>query len=235
MIKTAIVSLNAVALAFALSGCAEKESAYYRVVKDASPVQVEALPSPSVAPAQTPAAPFAPFAGGAAIPIPDAAMASTPVAVATGAGLAWDAPAQWKAKTASSMRRGSFEVPGAGGRNSDLAITAFPGDVGGDLANINRWRGQLSLPPIGPEQLAAATESVANSGLSIKMADITGTANGAPSRMLGAIVPFANSTWFFKLSGAAEDVLKEKEVFINFLKTVRPAGPVPTAPLQAGN
>jgi len=64
-------------------------------------------------------------------------MASTPVTTASGPGLTWTAPAHWKAKPGSAMRKGSYAIAGDGGE-ADLAITAFPGDVGGDLAAISR-------------------------------------------------------------------------------------------------
>lgn len=40
----------------------------------------------------------------------------------------------------------------------EIAITRFPGDVGGVLANINRWRGQMGLGPV----LESGLESTIN-------------------------------------------------------------------------
>ena len=87
---------------------------------------------------------------------PPAPAAPPPMTVARrpAADLVWSAPAAWKPKAVSSMRRGSFEVGEGTGPLADLAITVFPGDVGGDLANVNRWRGQLDLPPIAEADLA---------------------------------------------------------------------------------
>ena len=67
------------------------------------------------------------------------------LATASGPGLTWTAPAHWVGKPLSAMRKGSYTVPGDGAE-ADLSITAFPGAVGGELANLNRWRGQLQLP-----------------------------------------------------------------------------------------
>ena len=39
----------------------------------------------------------------------------------------------------------------------DLIVTKFPGDVGGVLANVNRWRKQIGLQPIGDDELDKAT------------------------------------------------------------------------------
>jgi hypothetical protein len=39
--------------------------------------------------------------------------------------------------------------------------------------------------------------------------------------MLGAIVPVGDATWFFKLSGPAALLEREKPAFLEFLKTVK--------------
>src|SRR5688572_21226281 len=124
-------------LMLALSACRKTEIATYRVPKE----KERELSASSTA--TTPPAPNAP-----------SDMASTPVTTAAGAGLTWTAPAHWKAKPGSAMRKGSYAVPGEGGAEADLSITAFPGDVGGELANLNRWRGQIQLPPITDAELA---------------------------------------------------------------------------------
>ena len=43
------------------------------------------------------------------------------------------------------MRKASFVVEEADGAKVDISATSFPGESGGLLANINRWRGQLGL------------------------------------------------------------------------------------------
>jgi hypothetical protein len=112
------------------------------------------------------------------------------------------------------MRKGSYSVSGPEGA-ADLSITAFPGDVGGDLANVNRWRGQLQLPPV--PDLTGALQPLEANGFRILVFD---GANGG-TRMLGAIVPRAGETWFFKLTGPDALVAREKPAFLDFLKTVK--------------
>jgi hypothetical protein len=144
----------------------------------------------------------------------DAAMVAAQVQPAGDQALVWTAPAQWTPKKATSMRKGSYAVTGPEGA-ADLSITAFPGDVGGDLANVNRWRGQLQLPPV--PDLTGALQPIEANGLRILVFD---GANGG-TRMLGAIVPQAGETWFFKLTGPDALVTREKPVFLEFLKTVK--------------
>lgn len=60
----------------------------------------------------------------------------------------WIVPEGWMADPEPRpMRVATYVVPDALG-NVEIAITRFPGRVGGELANINRWRGQMGLPLI---------------------------------------------------------------------------------------
>ncbi len=141
-------------------------------------------------------------------------MASTPVATAGGQALVWTAPPEWKPKPGSAMRKGSYAIAGPEG-TADLGITAFPGDVGGNLANVNRWRGQLGLPPV--DSLDGAVEPLNVNGLAMLVFDGANDGN----RMIGAIVPRPDETWFFKLTGPDALVARTKPAFIEFLKTVK--------------
>ena len=141
-------------------------------------------------------------------------MASMSVPVATNAPLVWTAPAEWTPKAASAMRKGSYSVNGPEG-TADLSIAAFPGDVGGNLANVNRWRGQLQLAPVS--DLAGEVQPLDANGLHLLVFE--GANHG--TRMLGVIAPRPGETWFFKLTGPDALVAREKPAFLAFLKTVR--------------
>jgi hypothetical protein len=205
--------LSAVALLL-LSSCRDPKIASYRIPKEKDPIM------PAVtAPASAPLTPPATSAG--------ATMATTAVTTADGPGLVWTAPAHWTAKPASAMRKGSYAITGEAGATADLSITAFPGDVGGDLANVNRWRGQIQLPPLAASELATATTHVDSNHLHLTVADFTGGSPAAPLRVLGAIIPVDGATWFFKLSGPAPLVAREQAAFAAFLKTIRAPGATP--------
>ncbi|MBS0664712.1 MAG: hypothetical protein JSR48_15705 [Verrucomicrobia bacterium] len=156
----------------------------------------------------------------AAAPTAPADMANTEVIKAEGPGLRWTAPAHWESRPAAAMRKATYAVPNPAGAAGDLSITAFPGDVGGEVANLNRWRNQLQLPPLAPGEVEGTVTRLAVHGLNLTVADYTGGPAGAPVRMLGAIVPFAGSTWFFKLTGPVDLVAKEKPAFEAFLQTL---------------
>lgn len=201
---------SALALVIALAtGCQKEGITTYRIPKEPPPAPKSAASAAAVASASPPPAP--------------GDMANTAVATASGAPLAWTAPAAWTAKPAGAMRKGSYAVKGEDGE-ADFAITAFPGDVGGDLANLNRWRGQLSLPALNQSEFAAATQHVDHNGLHMTVVDIVGTGD-KPQRILGAMIPHSGATWFFKLTGPAALVAREKPAFTAFLATIKPAAP----------
>jgi hypothetical protein len=148
-------------------------------------------------------------------------MAATAVTTTSGPGLVWTAPAHWQTGPERPMRKATFFVPGGAGARAELSVTAFPGDVGGNLANVNRWRQQLGLPAIGPDQLGGALQHLDIAGFHVDLAEITGPGTPPAKRVLGAIVPHAGATWFFKLDGPDELVAGEKPAFLAFLNTLR--------------
>ena len=212
--------LLALSLPLLVAACRDNKVDAYRVPKEKDfTMPGAAAASAATAPASTPAPANAP----AAAPAAPAGMAGTPVAVAGGANLVWTAPSNWQTKAGSAMRKGTYVVTGDAGATAELAITAFPGAVGGEFANVNRWRGQLSLPPIDETALATAVTHLTANGLTISYVDLVST-DAAPQRMLGAMVPFEGAVWFFKLLGPDALVAKEKTTFVEFLKTVKAAG-----------
>jgi hypothetical protein len=205
-----------VLLAFAvasalLTGCGEDRVTTYVVPKEKEP-EMPAAAGGSGAPADA-----GPAAGGDQ---GGPSMAATAVPTASGADLTWEAPAAWTPKAPGPMRKASFGVPGAGGE-AELSITAFPGDVGGELANVNRWRGQVGLSSLPPSELDSAVSRVESGGLKIAIVEILAEGDPNGKSILGAIIPVDGSTWFFKLSGPASAVKASKPAFIGFLHTVK--------------
>lgn len=195
------------------SGCREAKVTAYRAPKD---------PAPAGAPTATPPA----AAAGASVtptatPVATPTMANTAVPTASGADLKWTAPADWDVKPASAMRKATYVIKGEGAETAELSVTAFPGDVGGEAANLTRWRGQLGLPDASTAETAAAVSRFEANGLKIVLADFSNEKASPPARLLGAIVPAGESTWFFKLTGSPALLEKNKAAFTAFLKTIK--------------
>ena len=154
---------------------------------------------PGAAAPQSPSSPAAPAAGG-------------------DGSLAWQVPSGWVLQpSASSMRYATFSISGADGAKGELAVTHFPGNVGGDLENVNRWRTQVSLPPVDQAGMAALVTTVQAGPKTISIIDVT----GAQSRLAAGWTKHGADTWFFKLTGPDALVGAEKAKFTAFLESVR--------------
>lgn len=137
-------------------------------------------------------------------------------------GPKWNVPATWQAKVAPPMVMKSFGVSGDDGQ-ATVAISKFPGDVGGAHANVNRWRGQLGLAPVKADELPKFTTTVDAQAGKATFVDFTGTDNktGKPARMVAAFIRVGEETWFYKMTGDDALVTKEKPAFTEFVKTVQ--------------
>ena len=145
---------------------------------------------------------------------PHAALA----APADDGSLAWQVPAGWVlAPAAGSMRYATLNITGADGAKGELAVSHFPGDVGGDLSNVNRWRQQVALPPVDEKDLAPLVSTIAAGSKTISVIDVT----GPETRLAAGWVRHGADTWFFKFTGPAALVGAEKAKFTAFLESVR--------------
>ena len=130
-------------------------------------------------------------------------------------GATWTVPASWREGPANPMRKGTYLISNDGG-NAELSITAFPGDVGGLEANVNRWRRQSGLPPLDGTAIRDSIEAIPVPAGEMIIVMIEGSAQS----ILGGILPQALETWFFKMTGPAAALKAEAETFEAFLKTV---------------
>ena len=121
---------------------------------------------------------------------------------------AFQAPKHWQKQTASGFRVASYLVS-KNDLKVDVSVTKFPGDVGGDLANVNRWRTQLGLSSISNTQLNSDITSFKVGTISIKSIQY----NSADKAILAAIIFRNNESWFVKLMGDKTLVDQEKRSF----------------------
>ncbi len=144
---------------------------------------------------------------------PPAGAAAVPTPPTDDGKPAWKVPADWKEQPAGQMQTAKFSVPG----KADVTVAAFPGDVGGVLANVNRWRGQLGLPPAAAADLPKLVTPLDLGGANGMLVDMT----NQDRRMVAVIVPRAGQTWFFKLLGDEPAVAKAKDSFVQFVKSAK--------------
>jgi hypothetical protein len=149
--------------------------------------------------------------------------------------ISWDLPAGWrKVPPSSNMLYAAFAAgEGDAGATAAQVTLSFllPQSEGASdlLANVNRWRRQLGLPPADEAELNRLVDTSRTTAATIQWVDLNGTAG---QRTRAAIVPRENRIWFFKMTGTAEAVAAHKDEFDAFVKSAKFLAP-PAAPLVA--
>jgi hypothetical protein len=131
-------------------------------------------------------------------------------------GICYQTPDSWTESPPSSIRKANFTIDNASG-TAEVSITVFPGDVGGTLANINRWRQQIGLSSI--DQLSL-NENISSIIISNHQGYFT-KLEGNTESILGGILPFHGSTWFIKMQGDILAIDEEVDTFKSFLSSIR--------------
>jgi len=138
----------------------------------------------------------------------------------TGQGsLKWSLPKGWSEMAGEGMRYATFKSPVPG--KNEASVVVLPGAAGGELANVNRWRGQIGLGPIDETALAAARMVVKTKAGALNVYDFTSEGQ-AKSRMVAGLLSTPDgNTWFLKLTGDAGPVAKAKPDFMHILESLR--------------
>ena len=194
------VALSAILLV--LAGCDASKPTSYKIPKEERTVET---------PAPVDTAKQAPAAEGGMRVLPGMEEAAQEAGEVT-----YTVPEGWEDVGASGIRKATLKVTDADG-SAELTVLAFPGDVGGRLANINRWRGQIGLDEAAPEDLPEFTESYTISdhrGLYVRL-------EGGAQSILGGLLPFHGYTWFFKFQGSSGTVLGNEADMKAFLDSVK--------------
>ncbi len=130
-------------------------------------------------------------------------------------GLAWTLPAGWKEVAGNGIRLATFTPPG--GLKTEATVVALPGDSGGELANVNRWRGQIGLPSTDEAGIAASRTTLATKVGPARVYDFTSTGE-IRTRLIAATVATGETTWFFKLMGDAAATESARGGFLALIK-----------------
>jgi hypothetical protein len=144
-------------------------------------------------------------------------------------------PAGWVEGPERPMRELTY-FAGPEGAVAEVSVTKLGGTTFGDiLTNINRWRGQVGLEPVGKAEdqpvekkeiggnLAACFDFVGpgerSTGSKLPVAQGQEPAV-AQKRMLFVMMAVENDVWFFKMIGPGKTVGEEKGNFEGFVKSV---------------
>jgi hypothetical protein len=118
------------------------------------------------------------------------------------------------------MRVAAFQA-GEGPEAAAVTVTQFDnfGAMGDLTANVNRWRGEMKLPPASEEQARREAQNLTVAGSPGSYVDL-GDSDGK-QRLLAVMVPRGKRVWFFKMVGPAAAVAQQKTAFDTFVQSVR--------------
>jgi hypothetical protein len=189
-IRSLVASASLLALALA---CRQEQVQHYRVPKEAAT-----------------AAPMGDM-GGMAPGQPDMPEVPKPQA----GGLHWSLPKGWSETPGDGMRFATLKTPISG--RVEATVVVLPGPAGGELANVNRWRSQIALPPMDEAALAKARTQVKSKAGAINVYDFTSDGQAKSRVVAGLIATPDGNTWFLKLTGDATLVAKARPDFMQIL------------------
>jgi hypothetical protein len=184
-----------------LAGCGRDEVAHYRVPKQAPD---PAVATASVSPGMTP--------GSAGVDVP-------PPPAPRGKKLRWSLPARWTESAGGrGMRFATLGAPVEG--QLDVSVTVLPGPAGGELANVNRWRGQIGLGNLDEAALAKARKPVRTNAGDIALYDFTSDGQ-TRSRVVAGLAMVDGNTWFIKMTGDEKAVAAARPDFLRIVESLR--------------
>jgi hypothetical protein len=200
MIKHTVAGAAAAVLLL-WSGCKREEVTHARVAKASGPALA--------------AAPGGPPPGMVGPPPGMAGDVAPPPAPSR--KLAWKLPNGWNDSRPGGMRYATLKPAGA--ERVDVSVTFLPGTAGGELANVNRWRGQIGLPPLDAAALGAARKPLRAKAGTVSLYDFTSEGQQKNRMIAGLLVADGNS-WFVKMVGEAGPVGAVRGDFMKVLESL---------------
>lgn len=141
-----------------------------------------------------------------------------PVAAAPGSSFRSKLPDTWKPAPGRSMRVATYTVGDA-----EVVVSQFPkfGVMADPLENVNRWRGQVGLPPLDLPGIEALQKTMEIAGEQASYYELMGPEDASPPLgMLAAMTVRGDQVWFFKLFGPRAVVEAERERFVPWLSSI---------------
>lgn len=150
-------------------------------------------------------------------PVPAASAGATSQPAAAAGGVRWTLPSGWEERQGGGdMRYATLTPPGV---KAEVTVVKLSGPAGGELANVNRWRNQLGLAPLGAPELAPAREVLGTAAGELAVYDFSSSAKKL--RTVAGLTSVEGETWFFKLTGDADAVASVRPAFLDLLGSIR--------------
>ncbi len=136
-------------------------------------------------------------------------------------------PDSWQPVAPSQFRRIGFQIAD-GSKVALVSVSDFGANsapmISDPLENVNRWRGEVSMPKIEREDLEKTTERIEIDGHPATFVVLIpeSAVDGASTRAtLGATTTVGDKIWYFKMSGSRDLVAARRDEFKAFLQSVR--------------
>ncbi len=200
------VALGGAFLLLLVGACSRDEVAHFRVPKSSSgPTQ--------------PASMMGAIGGGS---IGGGSMGGgsdvVPSSAPPGPVLKWSLPKGWGEHLTGGMRYATLK-PSTPGK-LDVTVVVLPGPAGGELANVNRWRGQIGLGPIEEASLDSTRKRIATKAGPVSVYDFTSEGD-SKTRLIAALATGEGNSWFLKMVGDAAPVAAARADFVRLLESLR--------------
>jgi hypothetical protein len=180
-----------------LTACGREEIATCQVPKESSaPTQVSTMGS------------------SAEIEAVQASHAAMSASAPSGAGYESSLPAGWAEIPGSGMRKASYKIQGT---SIDFYLISLSmGDV---PSNVNRWRGQVGLPPVSPEAIAQDVVAFQADGHAVSYIEIYNEEGG--QGIIAAIIELKPQYWYFTAKGSAGELKAHAADIRAFLESIQ--------------
>lgn len=131
----------------------------------------------------------------------------------------WTLPKGWVSTGGTGLRAATLK-PSAESP-VEVSVIALAGAAGGELANVNRWRGQIGLQPVDEKALGGMRQALKAPGGPVTVFDLTADGKVKTRMVVGTFLLPSGDSWFFKLTGDPEPVGKAKPAFLTLLESLR--------------
>jgi len=135
----------------------------------------------------------------------------------------WQVPAGWQEVPAGQFLVDKFLITGPDKSQAAVNVSMSPGEGGGIVGNVNRWRKQLGLNDLSESdinKLVTPVDIPDGKAIFVNLAGTDGR-TGQKTSLVAAIVPRDQRTWFYKLMGPEQLVGQNKESFMKFVQTAK--------------
>jgi hypothetical protein len=131
--------------------------------------------------------------------------------------IAFDLPSGWKENPHPGQgRKMEFSAEGAEG-SALVTLTVFSSDAGGIAANIDRWRTQVGLEPLGDQAVVRSATPMTFVGTEGWLVE----AIGRERAILGVIAITPGASLFLKMDGPPAVVRAQQTAFARFAQSFR--------------